>query len=95
MLDKIDKSILKVLLRNRQRNLTTNQVAIKSQIAPLTASRHLSELENKGFVKRSVSGKIRDYTFKANIGKTKKGLRDSMKKVKAPSKINWNLRYKE
>lgn len=64
MLDRIDKAILRVLIAYRNQHLTTNQIAIKSKISPLTAKRHLKKLMRAGYVSSKTAGKIRRYDLK-------------------------------
>ncbi len=61
MLDRIDKGIIGLLLKYKGRFLTTNQIATKVKIAPLTAKRHLDKLEKEGYVDVKQSGKTREY----------------------------------
>lgn len=61
MLDRIDKEIIRLLLKYKGKSLTTNQIAIKVKIAPLTARRHLDKLERKGYVQFKPAGKLREY----------------------------------
>lgn len=61
MLDRIDKAIIRVLIRNKDRFLTTNDIAKKVKISNLTARRHLGKLEFKGYVHSETSGKVREY----------------------------------
>ena len=67
MLDRIDKALLKVLLRNRHRSLTTNEIARKAEVANLTAKRHLKKLEKLGYVESELWGRLREYHAKRNI----------------------------
>ncbi len=64
MLDKIDKSILRLLLKYKGRALTTNQIAIKTEVSNLTAKRHLEKLEKEGYVGFRTKGKSREYVSK-------------------------------
>ena len=61
MLDRIDRAILRLLLRHKGIFLTTNSIATKTEIAPLTAKRHLDKLEKRGYIKGKSSGKTREY----------------------------------
>ncbi len=45
MLDRIDKAIIRVLLKYKNKFLTTNQIATKVNIASLTAKRHLKKIQ--------------------------------------------------
>lgn len=64
MLDKIDKDIIKVLLKYQSTVLTTNQIAKKIERAQLTTKRHLQKLEQEGYVYYKLSEKIRKYKLK-------------------------------
>jgi len=64
MLDRIDKAIIKLLLAYEGKFLTTNQIAIKIKISPLTGKRHLEKLEREGYLKVEKSKKIREYEKK-------------------------------
>jgi len=70
MLDRIDKDILKVLLKYKRKYLTTRQIAQKAKVSSLTAKRHLEKLEKRGYVLFESKGKIREYYLKN--GKKKK-----------------------
>ena len=61
MIDKIDKAIIRVLLKYKNKHLTTWQIAQKAEIAALTAKRHLEKLKNDGYVDSKISGGIRRY----------------------------------
>ncbi len=60
-MDMIDKAIIRILLKYKDQYLTTYQIAQKVGIAPLTAKRHLGNLENEGYVNSKISGGIRKY----------------------------------
>ena len=79
-----EKRIMRVLIRNRKSNLSTRQIAKKSNISPITAKKRLSNLKGRGYVKSSNIGKIR----KISQGRGKKSIR-------TPSKTSWKLRYKK
>ena len=64
MLDKIDKEILRLLLKYKEQTLTTNQISKKLSIAPRTAKKHLEKLEKEGYVFWKETGKRRDYETK-------------------------------
>jgi len=64
MLDRIDKAIIRLLLKYKQKYLSTNEIAKKVQISPLTAKRHLTKLEEEGFVSFRTVGAIREYSRK-------------------------------
>jgi len=64
MLDRIDKDIIRLLIKYQKKYLTTNQIAIKTKISPLTAKRHLEKLENDGYVEFQKSVIIREYDKK-------------------------------
>ncbi len=64
MLDRIDKAIIRILLKYKDMDLSTNQIASKTKIAPLTAKRHLEKLEKEGYVSFCTSGKHREYRVK-------------------------------
>ena len=66
MLDKIDKSILKLLVKYKYKTLSINQIAKKIGCASLTSKRHLEKLEELGYVYHREEGKVRNY------GKSKK-----------------------
>ncbi len=61
MLDKIDKTILRLLIKYKYKTLTINQIAKKTSNAHLTAKRHLEKLERLGYVYHKEKGKVRDY----------------------------------
>ena len=61
MLDKIDKAILRLLLKYKHKTLSINQIAKKIYCASLTAKRHLEKLEKSGYVYHKEEGKVRDY----------------------------------
>ena len=61
MLDKIDKLILKLLVKYKHKTLNINQIAKKVEIAPLTSKRHLEKLERMGYVYHKEEGKVREY----------------------------------
>ncbi len=61
MLDKIDKSIIRLLLKYKHKTLSINQIAKKIGCASLTAKRHLEKLEESGYVYHKEEGKVRDY----------------------------------
>jgi len=107
-MDKIDRAIIRVLLRYLDNYLSTNQIAIKAEVAPLTARRRLTILKEQGYVNFQI-GKIRDYergTSKEIIPKkpseemlyfmadvNKSTKPQKKRRVKSPSKISWTLRY--
>ena len=64
MLDKIDKSILRLLIKYKDKTLSINQIAKKVDIAPLTAKRHIKKLEGEGYVYLKEEGKVRKYVRK-------------------------------
>ena len=66
MLDKIDKAILKLLLKYKHRTLSINQIAKKIDCASLTAKRHIEKLEELGYVYFKEKGKVREYARKKN-----------------------------
>ena len=61
MLDKIDKAIIKLLLKYKHRTLSINQISKKIDHASLTTKRHLQKLEQLGYVYHKEEGKVRDY----------------------------------
>lgn len=61
MLDKIDKAILRLLIKYKNQTLSINQIAKKTSNANLTTKRHLEELEKLGYVYHKEEGKVRDY----------------------------------
>ncbi len=61
MLDKIDKSILRLLIKYKHQTLTINQIAKKINCASLTVKRHLKNLEELGYVYLKEKGKAREY----------------------------------
>lgn len=61
MLDRIDKAIIRLLLNNQGKFLSTNEIALKVKISPLTAKRHLKKLENDGYTESREVGKAREY----------------------------------
>lgn len=67
MLNRIDKQIIRVLLKNLDLYLTTREIAKKSEIAPLTAKRHLNKLGEEGYVKCKIDGAFRDYVRRVRI----------------------------
>ncbi len=69
MLDRIDKAIVRILLKYIGKYLTTYQLATKVKIAPLTAKRHLEKLKGEGYVESKLQGGIREY--KIENGKNK------------------------
>lgn len=71
MLDRIDKEILRLLLKYKGKYLSTNQIAQKVKIASLTAKRHLEKLEEEGYVSFKTSKNVREYELKN--GKKSKG----------------------
>jgi len=64
MLDRIDKEILRLLLKYKGKYLSTNQIAQKVKIASLTAKRHLKKLEEEGYVSFKTSKNVREYELK-------------------------------
>ena len=66
MLDKIDKAILRLLIKYKHKTLSINQIAKKIGCASLTAKRHIKNLEELGYVYTKEKGKVREY------GKSKK-----------------------
>ena len=68
MLDKIDKAILRLLVKYKDQTLTVNQIAKKVVISPRTAKKHIVKLEEEGYVFMKI-GKIRE--VERNV-KTKK-----------------------
>ena len=66
MLDKIDKSILRLLLKYKYKTLSINQISKKVNNASLTVKRHIIKLEELGYVYLKEKGKVREY------GKSKK-----------------------
>jgi DNA-binding Lrp family transcriptional regulator len=81
----IRKEILKILYANLNTYLTTNEIAERAGISPVTAKRHLEKLEKTKYVSRKVFGMARTRFF--STAKQKK-------KVKIPSKILWILEFK-
>ena len=61
MLDKIDKAILRLLIKYKTQTLSINQIAKKTSNANLTTKRHLQKLEKLGYVYHKEAGKVRDY----------------------------------
>ncbi len=61
MLDKIDKQILKLLIKYKYKTLSINQIAKKIGCASLTSKRHLEKLEKMGYVYHKEEGKVREY----------------------------------
>ncbi len=61
MLDKIDKSILRLLLKYKNQTLSINQIAKKTSYAQLTIKRHVEKLEEEGYVYLKKEGKVREY----------------------------------
>lgn len=82
MLDRIDKEIVRLLIKYKDTFITTNQIAIKTEISPLTAKRHLEKLLAKKYVIMSKTGVKRCYSLK-----------DVDKIITAQSKISWKLNY--
>ncbi len=66
MLDKIDKAILRLLIKYKHKTLTINQIAKKINNAHLTVKRHLEDLEKIGYVYHKEKGKVREYAKKKN-----------------------------
>ncbi len=66
MLDKIDKAILKLLIKYKHKTLSINQIAKKIDCASLTAKRHIKKLEELGYVYLKEKGKVREYGKKNN-----------------------------
>ena len=67
MLDRIDKEIIRFLLKYTGKFLTTNQIAKKVGISPLTAKRHLEKLARAGYVESKYSEHVREYEWKERI----------------------------
>lgn len=82
LMDRLQKGIIRVLIRNRKRDLSTRQIANMIGASPITVKKKLKQLGRKGYVKSDNVGKIR----KVKIGKKKI--------IRVPSKTNWRLRYK-
>ncbi len=61
MLDKIDKAILRLLIKYKHQTLTINQIAKKINYAPLTVKRRLGKLEREGYIYLKEKGKVREY----------------------------------
>ena len=61
MLDKIDKAILKLLIKYKNQTLSINQIAKKISSSSLTVKRHIEELEKSGYVYIKEDGKVREY----------------------------------
>ncbi len=61
MLDKIDKAILKLLIKYKNQTLSINQIAKKISSSSLTVKRHIKELEKSGYVYLKEDGKVREY----------------------------------
>ncbi len=61
MLDKIDKAILRLLIKYKNQTLSINQIAKKINNAPLTVKRHIKKLEGLGYVYLKIEGKVREY----------------------------------
>ncbi len=66
MLDKIDKAILRLLLKYKHKTLSINQIAKKIDNASLTVKRHIEKLEAQGYVYFKEKGKVREYARKKN-----------------------------
>ena len=64
MLDRIDRAIMRLLLKHKMKFLSTNEIAIKIGVAPLTAKRDLEKLKNEGYVADRIQGQIREYDWK-------------------------------
>ena len=64
MLDKIDRSILRLLIKYKHQTLSINQIAKKTEYASLTIKRHLEKLEELGYVYFKEKGKVREYARK-------------------------------
>jgi len=64
MLDRIDKEILRLLLKYKGRLLTIRQISKKIKISPLTVKRHITKLEEEGYVIVKEEGKVRKYVRK-------------------------------
>jgi DNA-binding transcriptional regulator YhcF (GntR family) len=64
MLDRIDKAIIKLLLKYKEKYLSTNEIALKVKISPLTAKRHLQKIEEEGYVSFRTTGVVREYSRK-------------------------------
>lgn len=64
MLDKVDKSIIKLLLKYKETKLTINKIAKKVEVSPITAKKHIMKLEKKGYVIMEEGGKPRTYKTK-------------------------------
>lgn len=61
MIDRIDKTILKLLIKYKHQTLSINQIAKKTDYASLTIKRHLEKLEEEGYVYLKEKGKVREY----------------------------------
>ncbi len=61
MLDKIDKSILRLMLNYKEQKLSINEIAKKVDIAQITARKHLERLEKEGYLIMVEEGKSRKY----------------------------------
>ena len=63
MLDRIDRAIIRLLLKYKGQTLTINQIAKKVEVSPRTAKKHTDKLEEEGYVFIK-EGKAREYKTK-------------------------------
>lgn len=61
MLDKIDKAIIRLLLKYKENGLVINQIAKKTTHSPRTIKKHIEKLENEGYVYLIEEGKVREF----------------------------------
>ena len=61
MLDRIDKAILRLLLKYKEQTLTINQVAKKVEVSPRTVKKHIEKLKEEGYVFTREEGKVRKF----------------------------------
>ena len=61
MLDKIDKAIIRLLIKYKHKTLSINQIAKKIGNASLTVKRRIKKLEELGYVYTKEEGKVREY----------------------------------
>lgn len=83
MLDWYDRRILKLLINYRNSEISTNFIALRVGISPLTAKKHLHRLLINGYVLYRAEGKTRSY------------LNKKRKEINAPPKLMWRLRYRK
>ena len=99
-LDRYDRAILRVLIEFLNKPLSTNEIAKKIEVSPITAKKHLDSMEDLGYVEKEEVGEGRVYFKDGEKNNSAPKVysfttNDILpKQIRAPSKILWKLRYK-